>query len=519
MKRSQRAGGETPGRVFDLLAAWGPAAAVLLLHALYATTFGIFRDELYYLSCARRLAWGYVDHPPLVAWATAGWTALFGSGLATLRFLPALAVAATTWVVGSTARAFGGGRFATALAGLAFGLAPILLGLASVLSMNAFDLLFWALLMRLVAGLLTGADERHWLTFGAVAGIGLLNKVSVLFAGFGIVCGLVLARRWQILKSRWFWLGGVVAFAIFLPHLVWQQIHGWPTLEFMENARNLKNADLSTADFLRRQLLNTGPVNCLVWLPGLAGLFFLRDLRRFRALGWAYLAVLVLLLTTASKPYYLAPAYAVLFAAGAVAIEQSTARWRGRTAIRAAFVALLVLLSLAVAPLARPMLPVESYLRYAARFGEKPGTDEKKEVGRLKQFYADMQEWHGLAEAVGQAADRLSPTERRGTCVFAENYGEAGAVERWAAELDLPPAISGHNSWFLWGPGECLGKPTLLVIARDRERLDKLFASVEPGAEFHCRDCMPYENGLTVWIAREPRVDLAALWPSIKNFS
>jgi hypothetical protein len=523
-----RRGNRSPGRAepsgrgarpSDLLALWGPALAVFALHFAFATTYGIFRDEMYYLSCARRLAWGYVDHPPLVAALTWLWTAVAGDGLRALRVLPALAVAGATALAGSTARAMGGGRFAVALAGFAMGLAPVVLSLASVLSMNAFDLLFWAAIFRVLVALLDDGDERLWLAFGALAGLGLLNKISVLFLGFGVLAGLLVARRWEVLRGRWFWIGGAVAVLLFAPHLVWQQIHGWPTLEFMENARRDKNIDYGTADFLREQLLQTGPVNALVWLAGLLALLAQQNLRRFRALAFAYLAILAVMLSTAAKPYYLAPAYAVLWAAGAVAIERATLGWRSRAAFRVAAVLLLVGSALAIAPLARPMLPVETYVRYAAALGQKPGTDEHHELGRLKQFYADMQEWREMAVAVGEATSKLSPEERPRACVFGQNYGEAGTVERFGAELDLPPAISAHNSWFLWGPGECLDAPVLLVIDRDREDLDELFGSVEPGATFDCRDCMPYEDGLSVWIVREPKVRLEELWPRIKNFT
>jgi hypothetical protein len=518
MKEARRAATESGGAA-GIAASWLPTIAILGLHLTFATTYGIFRDELYYLSCAARLDWGYVDHPPLVALLTAIWTALFGDSLFALRALPALAVAGATGLVAATARRLGGGPFAVTLAALAYGLAPVVLSLGSVLSMNAFDLLFWAALARVLVSLLDDGDERLWLAFGALAGLGLQNKISVLFCGFGLVVGLVVARRWEPFRSRWFWAGGALAALLFLPHLVWQQLHGWPTREFIENASRWKNVEYSIADFLREQLLNGGPVNALVWLSGLGALLLAKELGRFRALGWVYLAVLALLLTTAAKPYYLAPAYAALFAAGGVTVERATAAWRGRGAIRWGFLAVLVATALAIAPLARPMLPVERYVAYAAALGETPGTDERKEVGRLKQFYADMQEWRELAEAVGRAAAKLTPQERAAACVFGQNYGEAGAVEYFGRELELPPAISAHNSWYLWGPGDCANGEALLVMAGDRDRLEELFADVEPGAIFDCRDCMPYEDRQTIWIVRDPKVGLDELWPRIKNFS
>jgi len=498
-------------------ATWLPALAALALALPFATRYGIFRDELYYLSCARRLAWGYVDHPPLVALLTAGWTRLFGDSLFALRLLPALATAATATLAGSIARGLGGGRFAALLTGLVTALAPVYLSLGSVLSMNAFDLLFWAAAFRLLVALAAGADDRLWLAFGAVCGLGLLNKASVLFLGFGVVAGIVLARRFDLARSRWFWAGGALAGAIFLPHLLWQRAHGWPTLEFMANARAEKNLDLAPLDFLREQALQTGPLAALLWVGGLAALLAARRLRVHRPLGFAYLAVLAVMLSTAAKPYYLAPAYTALWAAGAVMVDAWTARRRSPGFWRAAVLIPVVASGLALAPLARPILPVDRYVAYAAALGVAPGTDERHAVGRLPQFFADMQEWREMAAAVARAADRLAPAERARACVFGQNYGEAGAVEYFGRELGLPPALSAHNSWFLWGPGACTGE-VLLVLGDDRARLEELFESVEPGATFDCRDCMPYEDDLPIWIARRPRKPLAALWPSIKHY-
>jgi len=502
------------------LALWGPALGVFLLQAAFATTYGVFRDELYYLACAARLDWGYVDHPPLVAALTAVWRGLFGDSLLALRLLPALAAAGTVAVAGSIAKRFGGGTFAIALCGLSVALSPILLGLTSVLSMNAFDLLFWALACRIAAQLLDGGDQRLWLAFGAVAGVGLQNKVSMLFLGFGLVAGLLVARRFEILRTRYFWLGGAVAALLFSPHVLWQFAHDWPTLEFMANASRSKNVALEPLAFLARQVLQTGPLQAVVWIAGLGALLFARRFVRFRALGFAYLAILAVMLSTAAKPYYLAPVYPLLWAAGAVVIEawatEAQRATRVRRAVSGSLAGLVVLSGLAFAPLARPMLPVDSYVRYARAFGQEPGTDERKSVGRLPQFFADMQEWRELAATVSAAASKLDPQERLQACVFGQNYGEAGAVEYFAREFDLPPAISAHNNWFLWGLGRCSGE-VLLVLGGGRERLLQLFEAVELGATFDCRDCMPYEDDLPVWIVRRPKVDLGALWPRIRH--
>ena len=177
----------------------------------------------------------------------------------------------------------------------------------------------------------------------------------------------------------------------------------------------------------------------------------------------------------------------------------------------------MTVVALALSPLGRPVLPVEAFVRYAAALGQKPGTEERQALGRLPQFYADMQGWRGMAEAVAGVVRTLPPEDRAKACVFGQNYGEAGAIEYFARDLDLPPAISAHNSYWLWGPGRCTGE-VLVVIGDRRERLDELFADVRLGGVSRCRDCMPYENGRSIWVARGLKQPIATLWPSLKGF-
>ena len=493
------------------------AVSTLTMHLLTTSGYGYFRDELYYLACGEHLGLGYVDHPPLVGFIAAAVRSTLGTSLFALRLLPALAFAAAVVCTGAMARELGGGRAAQGLAALSVALAPVYLALGSVFSMNAFDVLFWAVGFLVLIRLLQGGDERLWIVFGVVAGIGLLNKISVLFLGFGVAVGLVAGRRFDWIRTRWPWLGGALAALLFLPHVLWQVRHGWPTLEFMERAQAFKNVAFAPGAFLSAQVLEMGPATLPVWLAGLLWLLLGREARDVRPLGWVWVAVLGIMLATASKPYYLAPAYTVLFAAGGTAIESWTENLRARAAVRGTLAALVGIAGVLLAPLAKPLLPVESYVRYASAIGLESAPAERHEMGRLPQFYADMHGWRELAEAVAGVAATLPPDERGRTCIFGQNYGQAGAIDLFGPALGLGPAISAHNSYFLWGPGKCTGD-VLIVLADNRERLEELFEQVELGAVFDCRDCMPYEDDKPIWIARGLRVPLDELWPQIKHF-
>jgi hypothetical protein len=492
-----------------------PLATLVLQLATYRG-YGYFRDELYYLASAEHLDFGYVEHPPMIALVAWLVRSTLGDSLFAARLLPAIAHAAAVGLAARLAREMGGGHYAQFVAALATALAPVYLGICGILSMNAFDILFWAALWFISARALRTEDTRLWLPFGLVAGMGLQNKISVLFAGCGIVAGLAATRQWRVFKAWHFWAGGVLASVIFLPHVFWQWHYGWPTLEFMANATREKNVSLPPAAFMVEQVNQMSGLAAPLWIAGLVGVLAQERLRAFRMVGWAYVAVLAVMLASNAKPYYLAPAYTALFAAGAVAFEAIRQPMAG-TFVRTGIVLLVVVSGAVSAPFAKPVLSTDAFLRYSAALGMGPRSEERNELGRLPQQYADMHGWQELVSNLAKVYHALPPADRGRACIFVQNYGEAGAVDVLGAPLGLPRAISGHNSYFLWGPRGCTGE-VMIVLGGRRKDHEDVFASVEQAAVHTCTDCMPYENNRPIWVARGARVPLARVWPRVKRF-
>ena len=509
-----------PEVAWNLVALAAGARAVAELAAI--SSYGYVRDELYYLACADHPAAGYVDQPPLSILFLTAWKSAFGDSLVALRIPPLLLGVSVIVMTALLAHRLGGGRAAQGLAAGAAACAPIWLGMSRYYSMNAFDIFFWTLAALLLAELLNmdpgrGAT-RLWLFLGAVLGLGLENKISVLWLGFGIFAGLLVtpARRW--LKTPGPWLAGGIAGALFLPHVLWQVSNGWPTLEFMRNATQGKYKAFPLPSFLKEELLHFNLVAAPLWVAGLVWLLASRGGRRFRALGIVWAATFVVLVVNGNaKPEYLSPAFAPLLAAGGVSFERLL--HRGRSVWPAAvYAGTLVLNAALVAPFALPLLPVPRYLAYAKALGVAPSTSENKVIGPLPQHYADMFGWPEMAETIAGVWQTLPETDRAKTAVYVYNYGEAAAVDFFGKRLGLPPAICPHNNYFLWGArGQ---KPEIfLVYGGPREGPLRVFSSVEAGAVFTHPWVMPYENGRTVWVCRGLKVPFAEIWPGEKNFS
>jgi hypothetical protein len=480
-------------------------AAKLLLHvATSLRNYGYFRDELYFLDLARHLDWGYVDAAPLVAVYARVALALGGS-LAALRVLPALAGTALVALSMLLARELGGGRFAQAVAGLAVLLAPGILWTDSLLSMNAFEPLFWIGCLFCVARVARTGDSRWWIPCGALAGLGLENKHSTLLFGAAVAAAVVATRLRRELQSRWIWLGAAVALLLFLPNLIWQATHGFPTLEDLENVRREgKNVVLGPLAFVRQQIVAMHPAFLPLWLGGVVWL--LRE-RRWRVLGATFVVLFATMELAHAKDYYLFPIYPLAFAAGGVAVEGWSAG--RRPAWRAGIFATIVAAGAVTLPIATWMLPPARFLAYADAIGFRHQKEEVGHAGPLPQPIGDQFGWPELVRDVAAIYDALPPAERSRTGIFTGNYGEAGAINLFGPALGLPTAYSRHQNHWYWGPPP-VEYTNLVVLQWSEEDVRDNCASFE--AFPHRVEYGMAEENVPIYLCRGATFDLRRIW-------
>ena len=492
------------------------AIAKLLIH-LYANRFyGYFTDELYYLDCARHLAWGYVDQPPLIALIAWLERAVSGDSLSSIRFLPAVAGMAKILITGLIARDLGGGRFTQGLAALCVLVAPGFLGVDNLLSMNAIEPLFWMGSAWLVLRIVQTGNQKIWLAVGVVAGIGLENKHSMFIYGAGLIIGLALTRERRSFASVWFWAGLAIAFVLFLPNLLWNVDHHFPFAELQRNIRaDGRNVQLGALAFWGQETLTMLPLSLPIWLAGFWYLFFDREGRRYQVLGWSCVISFGVIYLLNPRVYYIWPAFPLLFAAGSVFWERclEAARWK---AVRVAYPFLMIVLGALLAPTTLPVLPVPVYIRYAATLHIEAPQIEHWRLGPLPQLYASQFGWEEMVAQVADVYNSLPPETRARTAIFAQNFGQAGAIDLFDKKYGLPDAISGHQNYFLWGPRGYSGE-SMIVLQGRKEELDKLYTAVEWRAHAFHPYSMPREHG-DIYYCSGLKWPLQAIWPSVKNW-
>ena len=492
------------------------AAAAFVAHLAANPHYGFFRDELYFIVCGRHPDFGYVDQPPLVPLLSAA-TQVFGTSLLLLRAVPALCAAAAVYVTCGLARELGGGRFAQVLAALAVFLTPVLMSFGMKVTTDEIGLWAWPLAALAVLRVVRGADQRWWLVAGAALGVALESKYSAAFFALALVGGLLLVPQRRALASRWFAAGAALALAIALPSGVWQAAHGLPMWELLRNGQHGKNVWPGALGYLGQELLITNPFLAPLWIAGLAWLL-IRPQARF--LGYAFVLLIAQMIALHAKHYYPADAYPIPLAAGGVAVEAWT---RGRRLVRGAIAVAVGAAGLVFVPLVLPVLSEPAFVAYEARLGAALHLDRKATAtehhaeSALPPDWAEMHGWPELAATVGRVYAGLPPAERAHAALFAHNYGEAAALDVFGARYGLPPATSGHNQYWLWGPRGWDGSVVIDVggeLDEDRRNCRSAVLAAVSSPPY----AIAYERDLGIVVCRGLRIPVAQLWPRERTY-
>jgi Dolichyl-phosphate-mannose-protein mannosyltransferase len=510
--------GKTEWANSGLLAGACISTAAFVLHMVTNNYYGYFRDEFDYIICGRHPAWGYVDQPPLLPILSRICIALFGDSLRSIRLVPALSASSLMLLTGVITRELGGKRFAVALSAVTILIAPIYLSGGNLLTSNCcLEVLLW-MGCAYFAILAVKRDAQYWLWFGVVAGIGLQEKYSISVLGFAVVIGLLLTRERRFLISKWMWLGGTAAFLIFLPNLLWNIAYHWPFVQLMHNIKaDGRDVVLSPAQYFSQQILLVHPLSALIWIVGVIAFLIAPRFKPYRFLAIAYLVSFAVFVILKGKSYYLAPIYPVYLAAGCIVLDDAIVRIR-QGWLKPVVVVVLLAGGVVLAPLVVPVLPVDQFISYMEKLPIKVPRNEHSHMRAvLPQHYADQFGWNEIVNEVVVAWNKIPIAERKDCAIFAQDYGQAGAIDFLGPQYGLPQSLSGHQTWWLWGPRGYSGN-CMIVLDDNRERLEELYEQVEFVG--NTKD-NPYalERQLTVFICRRPKFgSLTELWPQLKKW-
>ncbi|GLY05569.1 glycosyltransferase family 39 protein [Actinoplanes sp. NBRC 101535] len=480
---------------------WWPvgliAAAATLLLLTTAHRYDYHRDELYFRMLARDPQWGYLDQPPFTPMLARLGIEAFGDTDWAIRVPPAILLGLVAVLAAAVARELNGGAVAQSLAAAGvFGVFP--LSAAHVTSTAVTDLLVWlGVLLCAIRALLWGR-ERAWLGAGLVAGLGLYNKHLVVLLLLCLAGGILIAGPRRVLTSRWLWAGAGLAVLVGLPNLIYQIVEGFPQVTMAAALADERGGDNRTLMLpLQFALMILPPV----WIAGIVALVRDPRLRQIRALAVAYPLMLILLLVMAGAPYYSMGLLHALFAIGTVPTERWITGHIGRQAVLAAGTGLSIAIGVAGA---LPVIPAD-------RLSATP-------VPALNQTVADQIGWREYVWQVAAVYTALPPAYRRRTILYAGNYGEAGALDRYGPRLRLPPVYSGHNELWRLGPPPEGRNVVIAVLQAPPARAIELFQSCR--VAFQLSNAFGVENeetGTRVYVC-ETTESWASIWPRTRHY-
>ncbi len=503
------------------------ALGTIAVHLAFNHRFGYYRDELYFIDCARHLAWGYVDQPPLaplIAWLTAP----LGYALWALRLLPALLAGVTVFLACCVARELRGNGFAQALTGLTVAIAPAFLGLGYALSTEVLSPAAWTALIYLTMRLVKTRDERIYLAMAAVVVAGMYAKYSIAACALALGIALALTGNAKLLASRYLAAGIALVVAALLPNAIWQISHGLPMLGVLHGdqlnrhalangvADESANLALNAGYFVATQIAYQNPFYAVVWIAGLFVLARATPQAEFRFIPVAYALLVVVIVVSIGRGYYMEGFYPTLFAAGSAGIERFSAQrsswWRPGILVAAA------LAGAVFAPLALPVLRLPAYMRYEIAIGLSRPMPPDGTHHLINPLYADQLGWNAMTRTVAGAYWALPRPVRAQTAIFADRYAYAAAIDFYGPSLGLPPVISPNNSYYLWGTRGYSGRSVLAVGATDYPLLLRSFGSVVQVAVYRNAYRWILEGPLPIYLCTRPRAPLAAMWPSFKYY-
>ncbi|HTV92418.1 MAG TPA: glycosyltransferase family 39 protein [Verrucomicrobiae bacterium] len=480
---------------------------VALVHLSVAGKYDLFRNELYFIVCGRHPAFGYVDQPPLVPLLAA--LMQIGGVNVWLERLPAVLTAiAIVPLTVIFAQLLGASARGAWLAAVAAASSTLVTAMFSWLSTGTFEPFDFTLVAYLITrGFLRNEPRMYWWA-GLVGGLAFETKYTILLWIIGLALGIALFGPRSIFRSRDLWVGVAIAAVIALPNAIWQAAHGFPFLELVRND-NSGNLIGRPIGFVLQQAFIANLLLAPLWLAGIIVPFVAKRLAPFRFLAVTFVTTIVLIYVTHGKAYYSAGAYPTIFALGAAACTMLPRVLVGIWAVLAYANAVLAL------PFVLPILPPERLKVMYSRSPMRPM--ERAGIGApIPQNLADEFGWRDVARSVENVYASLPPADRAKAAIFGSNYGEAAAVDVYGH--DLPPAISGNNNYYLWGPRGYDGS-VVIAINVDPAQWATFCDSARVVAYFGDSPyAMPYEVHRPIVLCRGMRPPLPQLWPQFKHY-
>jgi hypothetical protein len=480
----------------------------LLLHLITNTNYGLHRDAYLYYSLGENIDWGFMSVPPLIGVIAKFSTSLFGNTVFGLRFFPALVGSISVFLIAGIVKELKGGKLATIIAILGFIFSPALLRSNSLFQPVSFNQFFWLLSGYLIIRLINTRNRKTWLGIFLVFALGFLNKYSIIFFGFSILFALLISKHRNLIHSKYFYVGLALAFVTILPNLFWQYHHNWPVVTHMVTLQKTQLVHVSLMGFVMDQLIMNLP-GIFTWATGLVVFLFFPAEKKFRFVAIGYVVLIVLLIIARGKGYYTIGYYSLLFALGGYAIDKYY-----KKGFKYGIIVFNLILIIPMMPMSLPVLKHEKLAEFSRPIAPMVNRWEDGKIHAIPQDFADMTGWEELADMVIEFYKSLPEDKQHQTMIFAENYGQAGAIYFHGKQHGLPQPASFDDNFIFWAP-ESIEENSLIYIGHDPGQVKEMFGDCKKIGEIN--NIYFRENGVMAFYCKNPVKDFNTRYQEIHS--
>lgn len=493
----------------------GLAVFKFALHLSASQNYGYFSDELYTIALSKHLAFGYVDLPPLVPAVVALWRILFGDSLLSIHILSAFIGVITLVFVCLITRELGGKHFAVVLAGLGFIVAPVWLTFNSFLAYDGFDQLILSIFFLLLIKLIKTENLRLWVPLGLVAGIALMTKATILFIGPGFVAALLIYKMRKHLLKPWPWIALGIFLLVISPYLIWEYLNKWPTIEYWKSYADHRVYHATLTEYFLNVVLLMNPLLAPVLLLGIYRLFKPFENKNYGFFGIMFLITFIVMWKQSAGAYMLAVVFMPLLAAGSIFLEEKLVN---RKPLKTAVATLILISGIFLLPFSLPLMPPRQLQKYnqALGFLFQPIKINNQPQGILPLTLMGRLGWDKMVRTVAEVYGNLSPAEREDCGIIADYYGYAGAIDLLGQQYNLPHAVSGHLTYYLWGPGE-YSWDTMIVVGGNNGVYKYYFKEATEITVVHNDFAMFNNATIPIYLCKEPTLPIERIWKNMKS--
>jgi 4-amino-4-deoxy-L-arabinose transferase-like glycosyltransferase len=482
----------------------------VIFHMLFYNTLGFHRDELLYFSLGQHLSAGYASVPPFIGFIA--WIVIhtLGYSLLAARLIPFLLSGIMILLIAAITREMKGGNYAQIIVAIAFTVTPFNLRCFSLFQPVCFDMFFWSMVFYLLLRWINTKEDKFLILLGPVVGIGLINKYTIALELFCLLVVLLFTSYREVFKRKAFYEAVIIGLLIFMPNLIWQFLHDLPFVTHMKALNDSQLVHVSRISFFSDQLF-IGLMGMLLIIPGIVYLLRSKTLHAYRPLLLACLLAVFVLALLRGKSYYTIGMFPFWIAAGGVYWESILKR----TFTKILILFTIVLFSLPFIPVGLPVFKAEKLVKYFAWTKENLGLGmvlrwESGNYHPLPQDYADMLGWDELAAITSRAYNQVP--DKQSVMIYAENYGEAGAVMVLGKEYGLLNPTCFSESFLYWIPRNPPYEIVSLIYINDKlgEDIKNLFTECHEVDSI--RNPLSREFSTGVWLCTKPKSSFNNFW-------